>query len=92
MIAELERVLAEGVARGERVAVATIVGGPEDGRRLLVWSAGETFGNLGWPHLNQRVALWAEQLLARAPAPTAKRFDVPGRGELEIRLDFPARD
>jgi hypothetical protein len=89
------RVLAERLAdcraRGERVAVAEIVAGPGTGRRLLVWPAGHTFGDLGWPRLNQRAALYAEQLFergARAPANASKRFDVPGEGDVEVRFEL----
>ena len=49
-------------AAGETVAVATVLTGQRTGARLAVWSAGHTFGDLGWPRLNQRVALYAEQL------------------------------
>jgi hypothetical protein len=78
-------------ARGERVVVAEIVTGPGRGRRLLVWSAGHTYGDLGWPRLNQRVALFAEQLFdrgERASVFASKQFDVPGAGDVEIRLEL----
>ena len=83
--------LADCRARGERVAVVEIVAGPGTGRRLLVWPAGHTFGDLGWPRLNQRAALYAEQLFergARAPASGSKRFDVPGEGDVEVRFEL----
>lgn len=85
----VEQLLAASRARGERVAVATVTEGERAGARLLVWSAGHTYGDLGWPRLNQRVALYAEQLFERGTtAPSAKRFDVPGQGKVEIRLEF----
>lgn len=86
--ARLERAL----AAGERVAVATIAAGAGAGRRLLVWSAGHTYGDLGWPRLNQRVALYAEQLFARRdpPAESSKRFEGPGAGEVEVRFELAA--
>jgi hypothetical protein len=85
----IEGLLAASRARGERVAVATVAEGDHRGARLLVWSAGHTYGDLGWPRLNQRVALYAEQLFERgAAAPSSKRFDVPGQGKVEIRLEF----
>jgi hypothetical protein len=85
--------LARSLERGERVAVAEIVSGVGAGRRLLVWSAGHTYGDLGWPRLNQRVALYAEQLFARgaaAPEESVKRFAVPGEGEVDVRLTLAA--
>jgi len=79
-------------ARGERVAVATVVAGTGLGGRLLVWSAGQTYGDLGWPRLNQRVALYAEQLFERKnpPALSTKRFEIPGEGEVEIEVELGA--
>jgi hypothetical protein len=74
------------------VAVATVLDGARAGSRLLVWSAGHTFGDLGWPRLNQRVALYAEQLFERGVAvPSRKRFDVPGAPRAEISIDFAGR-
>lgn len=85
----VERLIAASRARGERVAVATATDGAHRGARLLVWSAGHTFGDLGWPRLNQRVALYAEQLFERgAGGPSSKRFDVPGAGKVEVRIEL----
>jgi len=80
----------EAIARGERVAVATVTAGPRAGSRLLVWSAGQTYGDLGSPRLNQRVALYAEQLIDRknAPESSTKRFELPGAGEVEITIEL----
>jgi len=73
---------------GERFVVATALEGRSSGAQLLIWSAGHTFGDLGWPRLNQRVALYGEQLLERgAVAPAVKRFDVPGTGKIQIRIE-----
>lgn len=89
MSAEIDRLLAVSRERGERVAVAIATEGAHRGERLLVWSAGHTYGDLGWPRLNQRVALYAEQLFERGTtAPSAKRFDVPGAGKIEVRIEF----
>ena len=86
---EIADLVAASRARGERVALATVLDGPRAGARLLVWSAGHTFGDLGWPRLNQRVALYAEQLFDRgAAAPSRKRFDVPGAAKVEISIEF----
>ncbi len=88
-MSELDRLLAESRARGERVAIATALGGPQNGTRLLVWSAGHTFGDLGWPRLNQRVALYAEQLFERGVTTAAiKRFDVPGAPKIEVSIEI----
>jgi hypothetical protein len=85
-----ERLLRESSARGEPVVLASVVTGPAAGRRLLVWSAGHTFGDLGWPRLNQRVALYAEQLFERGGrGGSEKRFDVPGGDPVTVRLEFP---
>ena len=67
-----------------------VVGGPGEGRQLLVWPAGHTYGDLGWPRLNQRVALYAEQLFEKGPREMVKAFDVPGGVKLDVRFEFPA--
>ena len=93
MTEEIATRFEESRARGERVAVAEIVAGAGTGRRMLIWPAGHTFGDLGWPRLNQRAALYAEQLFergARAPAVSAKKFDLPGGGEVEVRFELAA--
>ena len=88
-MSRLDELLAESRARRERVAVATVLDGARAGERLLVWSAGHTYGDLGWPRLNQRVALYAEQLFERGvTAPSKKRFDVPGAPKLEIAIEI----
>ena len=88
-----EALRARSGARGERLAVATALDGGHAGARLLVWSAGHTFGDLGWPRLNQRVALYAEQLFDRGTtAASEKRFDVPGAGKVRIRIEFLAEE
>lgn len=89
MSAALEEQLGRTLVQGERVAVATVVAGPGAGRRLLVWPAGHTFGDLGWPRLNQRVALYAEQLFEKGPREMTKTFDVPGGERLDVRFEFP---
>jgi xanthine dehydrogenase accessory factor len=45
------------------VVLASVVAGSGLGRQLLIWPRGETFGDLGSPRLNQRAALYAEQIL-----------------------------
>lgn len=49
--------------RHELVVLATIVEGVGTGRQMLIWPRGETFGDLGAPRLNQRAALFAEQII-----------------------------
>jgi hypothetical protein len=81
--------LGAALRRGERVAVATVVGGPGEGRQLLVWPAGHTYGDLGWARLNQRVSLYAEQLFEKGPREMVKAFDVPGGVKLDVKFEFP---
>jgi hypothetical protein len=82
VVEAIDRELERCRLAGERVALAVIVAGPGAGRRLLVWRRGEALGDLGSPRLNQRVALYAEGLVARGGA-ERKRFEIPG-GEIEI--------
>jgi hypothetical protein len=90
-MSQLDQRLAESRRRRERVALATALDGEHAGARLLVWSAGHTFGDLGWPRLNQRVALYAEQLFERGvTGPAKKRFDVPGAAKVEITIEMMA--
>ena len=49
--------------RNELVILSTVVDGQGKGRQMLVWPRGETFGDLGSPRLNQRAALFAEQVI-----------------------------
>jgi len=89
MSEESRAIVARCRAAGERLAVATALDGGHAGAQLLVWPAGHTFGDLGWPRLNQRVALYAEQLLERqAQAASSKRFEVPGAARVEIRIEI----
>ena len=83
----VERVLAESRVQGESVALATVLAGPKAGSQLLVWSAGHTYGDLGWPRLNQRVALYCEQLFEAKSEASTKRFEVPG-GEVEVQVEL----
>ena len=62
MIRGLDSLLAESLGRGERVARATVVTAHGGERALLIWPAGHTFGDLGWPRLNQRVAAVCDQV------------------------------
>ena len=86
----VDELLAESLGRGERVARATVVVPRVGERVLLIWPAGHTFGDLGWPRLNQRVALYAEQLFEKGPREMVKSFDVPGGAKLDVRFEFPA--
>lgn len=71
------------------VAEATIVAGANAGARMRIWPAGQVAGDLGWPRLNQRVALYAEQLFERgARGPSVKRFATPDAGEVEVRIEL----
>lgn len=71
------------------VAEATIVAGARAGARMRIWPAGQIEGDLGWPRLNQRVALYAEQLFERgAREPSVKRFATPDAGDVEVRIEL----
>jgi xanthine dehydrogenase accessory factor len=54
--------LRSSVASGRLVVLATVVGGTDVGRQLLIWPDGQTLGDLGSPRLNQQVALYGEQI------------------------------
>lgn len=61
------QILAELIScldRQEVVVLATVVAGAGTGDQMLIWPRGETLGDLGSPRLNQRVALFAEQIVA----------------------------
>jgi len=55
--------LAACLERRELVVLATVVEGEGQGRQMLIWPRGETYGDLGSPRLNQRAALYAEQII-----------------------------
>lgn len=55
--------LAACLERRESVVLATVVEGEGQGRQMLIWQRGETYGDLGSPRLNQRAALFAEQII-----------------------------
>ncbi len=83
--ADPARALALALEAGQPVALARVVEGPGLGSWLLVWPAGHTRGDLGQARLNQRAALYAEQLFARGPKPAQKSFDVEGQS---VRVTF----
>ena len=85
----VDELLVESLARGERVARATVATARDGARQLLIWPAGHTFGDLGWPRLNQRVALYAEQLFEKGPREMTKAFDLPDGTRVEVRFEFP---
>lgn len=85
----VEELLAASLVRGERVARAVVVTASGEERALLVWPAGHTFGDLGWPRLNQRVALYAEQLFEKGPREMTKAFDLPDGTRVDVRFEFP---
>jgi hypothetical protein len=75
------------------VAEATVVDGARAGARMRIWPAGQIEGDLGWPRLNQRVALYAEQLFEKgARATSVKRFATPDAGDVRVRIDFLGQD
>ena len=50
------------IESGRLVVLATVIDGPGVGRQLLIWPGGQTLGDLGAPRLNQRAALYGEQI------------------------------
>lgn len=84
---DFDAVATASLARGVALARATVISGTSAGRRLLIWSAGQVYGDLGWPRLNQRVALFAEQLLSGAHEVVEKPFDLP-QGEVVVRVEI----
>mgnify|MGYP001817994160 CR=1 FL=1 len=74
--------------RHQVVVVATVVAGREIGRQMLIWPRGETFGDLGGPRLNQRAALFAEQIAVDLAA-ARKTFHWQG-DEVDIFFDVQA--
>lgn len=89
MNARVDQMLVESLGRGDRVARAVVVAANGEERVLLVWPAGHTYGDLGWPRLNQRVALYAEQLFEKGPREMTKAFDMPGGARIDVRFEFP---
>lgn len=85
----VDELLTASLVRGERVARAAVVTAQGETRALLIWPAGHTFGDLGWPRLNQRVALYAEQLFEKGPREMTKAFDLPDGTRVDVRYEFP---
>jgi hypothetical protein len=85
----VDELLTASLVRGERVARAVVVTARGEERALLIWPAGHTFGDLGWPRLNQRVALYAEQLFEKGPREMTKAFDLPDGTRVDVRFEFP---
>lgn len=42
-------------------AVATVISGPELGKKMILYPDGRTLGDLGTPWLNERAAVWMQQ-------------------------------
>jgi xanthine dehydrogenase accessory factor len=59
----LHRQLSACLQSRRLVALATVVEGPGVGNQLLIWPGGETLGDLGAPRLNQRAAIYGEQVI-----------------------------
>lgn len=78
----------QAVLRGDRAALVTVVAGPGTGQQLLVWASGDSYGDLGHPRLNQRVALFVEQMLERAPGAASfrKAFELPSGEAVEVEV------
>jgi len=84
-----DAMLDASLEKGDRVARAVVEVRPGQERVLLIWPAGHTYGDLGWPRLNQRVALYAEQLFEKGPRAMTKAFDLPDGTRVDVRFEFP---
>ena len=80
--------LRRSIVDQDLIALATVVAGAEVGCQLLIWPDGQTLGDLGWPRLNQRVALYAEQLLPSRRC-ARKNFD-SGSGTVDVFFEVVA--
>lgn len=69
----LERQLVASLAAGQPVAQARLISGPGVGQEMLIWPAGEVFGDLGSPRLNQRIALYVEAQFTKGWRSTASK-------------------
>lgn len=86
MADEIDRSLAGALQLGEMVVLATVVTGLGTGRRMVVWSAGQTLGSLGDPRLNQRASLHAELLFSRRRG-GRKSFEL-GDHHVSVKFDL----
>lgn len=59
----LYRQLCNCLEERQLAALATVVDGPGIGNQLLIWPGGEALGDLGAPRLNQRAAIYGEQII-----------------------------
>lgn len=82
----LERQLAATLAAGQPVARARLVSGPGAGREMLIWPAGEVFGDLGSPRLNQRIALYVEAQFTKGWRSTASKQFKHGDQAYEVEF------
>ena len=89
MSPSVDELLTASLVRGERVARAVVVTAGGEERVLLIWPAGHTFGDLGWPRLNHRVAPYAERLFEKGPRGMIKAFDLPDGTRVDVRFEFP---
>lgn len=73
----LYRQVGECLEARQLAALATVVEGPGIGNQLLIWPGGQTLGGLGAPRLNQRAAIYGEQVIPIL-ASGRKSFQVDG--------------
>lgn len=82
----LYNTFATAVNQGKLVILATIIRGPESGRKLLLWPDGSMEGDLGTLALNDQVCERARVAFTRQQS---ERFSlVTGEGTVEIFLDL----
>jgi xanthine dehydrogenase accessory factor len=88
-MAEIYEALRRSLKEEQLVALATVIGGPGLGAKLLVWPDGRTSGDLGSPGLNRQVIDHAMGLLAAVSESQALSFDVAGQA-VRVFIDvFP---
>jgi len=79
---------ADAVKRGRLIGLATVIGGPGIGQKLLLWPSGASEGDLGAADLNQQVIERAKTALS---AQQTERFTVATvAGEADVFLEIQA--
>jgi xanthine dehydrogenase accessory factor len=78
VMAEIYQILASAIQKAKLVALATVIGGPGLGNKLLIWPTGETAGTLGATMIDAQVRSRTVDLFATQ---RAERFSLTLAGE-----------